>query len=112
MKLGTLVHHHDPECHAKSLGSCLQGQGRSSAGSNPEKITFFYISLTFEPFATKHCIVSPHHAPLCLPQQVVCYLLCCDRQVLEVMAAARGEDAEQLASIMHDNTMKLFFNKS
>ena len=28
------------------------------------------------------------------------------------MAAARGEEAQQLASIMYDNTMKLFFNKS
>ncbi|KAL8584278.1 TatD DNase [Nucella lapillus] len=33
-------------------------------------------------------------------------------QVLEVMAAARGEDKEQLASVMHENTMKLFFSKS
>lgn len=33
-------------------------------------------------------------------------------QVLEVMAAARGEDKEQLASVMYDNTVKLFFSKS
>ena len=27
-KLGMMVHHHDPECHAKRLGSYLQGQGQ------------------------------------------------------------------------------------
>ena len=39
-------------------------------------------------------------------------LLCRDRQVLEVVAAARGEDAQQLASVMYDNSIKLFFSKS
>ncbi|XP_076441518.1 deoxyribonuclease TATDN1-like [Babylonia areolata] len=33
-------------------------------------------------------------------------------QVLEVVAAARGEDMEQLATVMYDNTMKLFFKQS
>jgi len=33
-------------------------------------------------------------------------------QVLEVMAGARGEDAEQLATVMYENTIKLFFSKS
>ena len=32
------VHHRDPECHAKRLGPCLQGQGYSAV-SNPRKIT-------------------------------------------------------------------------
>ena len=32
-----MVHHRDPECHAKRLGSYLQGQcQRHSAGSNPQ----------------------------------------------------------------------------
>ena len=49
-KLGMMVHHHDRECHAKRLGSCLQGQGHS-VGSDPQKLTdssvswfFIYIS--------------------------------------------------------------------
>ena len=45
MKLGMLVYDHDLERHAKSSGSCLQGQGQS-AGWNPKEITFFLISLT------------------------------------------------------------------
>lgn len=28
-KLGMIVHHHEPECHAKGLGCYLQGQGHN-----------------------------------------------------------------------------------
>ena len=28
-KLGIVVHHHEPECHAKKMGFYLQGQGHS-----------------------------------------------------------------------------------
>ena len=31
-------------------------------------------------------------------------------QVLEVIAGSRGEDAEQLAEVIYDNTRKLFFS--
>lgn len=32
------------------------------------------------------------------------------RQVLEVVAAIKGEDAEKLAEIFYNNTMKVFFD--
>ena len=38
MKLGMVVHHHDPECPWKRFGCYLQGQDESS---NPKKTTFF-----------------------------------------------------------------------
>ena len=37
-----LVHHHDPECHARRLGSYLQGQGHS-ASWNPSNKLFSYL---------------------------------------------------------------------
>ena len=35
-----MVHHHDQECHVKSLGSYLQGQGHSE-GSNAQNRTIW-----------------------------------------------------------------------
>lgn len=32
-------------------------------------------------------------------------------QVMEVIAEARGEDIEELANTIYDNTMKVFFSK-
>ena len=60
MKLGMIVHHHDPECYAQMLGSYLQGQGHS-IGANLQKITFFQFSRISKPFATRFGIVGHHH---------------------------------------------------
>ena len=37
------------------------------------------------------------------------YMIVYFRQVLEVMAGARGEDPVTLAEAMYENTMRLFF---
>ena len=34
VKLGMMVHHHNRECHAEKLGSCLQGQGHCGVKSS------------------------------------------------------------------------------
>ena len=36
-KLGIVVHHHEPECHAKKMGFYLQGQGHSVGLYNQNK---------------------------------------------------------------------------
>ena len=36
-KLGIVVHHHEPECHAKKMGFYLQGQGHSMGLYNQNK---------------------------------------------------------------------------
>ena len=66
-----MVHHHNPECYAKRLGSYLQGH---SAGSNSQNLTVSSISPEFFlPFATKFGIVVHHHESECC----VTILDCC-----------------------------------
>ena len=44
-KLGILVHHHEPECHAKKMGFYLQGQGQGhSAGLYNQNMTVSTVS--------------------------------------------------------------------
>ena len=46
----TTVHHHDQECHAKSLGSYLQGQGHWAETLKNNVLPYF---LNFYIFATE-----------------------------------------------------------
>ena len=41
--LGIMVHHHEPECHAKKMGFYLQGQGHS-VGLYNQNVTVSSIS--------------------------------------------------------------------
>ena len=52
-KLGFVVHHHEPECHAKKRGFYLQGQGHSVGLYNQNEIVStisFIISKPVSPF--------------------------------------------------------------
>ena len=55
-----MVHHHEPECHAKKMGFYLQGQGHIVGLYNQNK-TVSTISFTSEPFATKLNLNVDHH---------------------------------------------------
>ena len=55
-----IVMHHQPECHAKRLVCCFQGQGHSK-GSYDQNMTVSIIS-----FATKHGLIVHYHKPKCL----------------------------------------------
>ena len=41
-KLGMVMYHHEPECHAERLLYCFQGQGHSE-DSYKENMTFCYM---------------------------------------------------------------------
>ena len=43
-KLGIVVHHHEPECHAKKMGFYLQGQGVGLYNQNMTVSTISFIS--------------------------------------------------------------------
>ena len=69
-----VVHHHDPECHAKRLGSCLQGQGHSLGSDTLKIITVSSISPELlNLFVTEFGIVVHHHTLECC----VAILDCC-----------------------------------
>ena len=70
MKLGMLVHHHDPECHVERLGSYLQGQGYSAGWNTRNNNCFFHISellLMFLTFCNQcwHSVVTRRAGVLC-----------------------------------------------
>ena len=57
-KLGMVM----PDCLPKRLLCCLQGQGQDhSEGSYNQNVTFWYISWTADPFATKFGLMAHRH---------------------------------------------------
>ena len=61
-----VVHHHDPECHAKGLFCYFQGQGHNNKGGTFEATARFQDSGTFQKAVIKalRCILSVNsHLP-------------------------------------------------
>ena len=47
-KLGVVMHHYEPECHAKELVCYFQGQGHSKGSYGHD--SFYYIFCSADPF--------------------------------------------------------------
>ena len=62
-KLGIVVHHHEPESHAKKIGFYLQGQGHCVGlyNQNMTVSNISFISSKPESFATKLNLSVDHH---------------------------------------------------
>ena len=63
-KLGMVMHHHEPECHARRLVCCLQVQGPLRAHINKYGC-FYHIYWTAHLFATKFNWMVHHHKLEC-----------------------------------------------
>ena len=65
-KLGMMMQHHEPECHAEK-NCLLSSRSRSKRGLIWSKYdSFYYFLWTIDSSATKLCLMIHHHKPLCL----------------------------------------------
>ena len=77
-KLGMVMHHHGPECHARRLACYLQGHGHSEGSCSLNMIVSTISTELLPPKGGRGCLMSPP----CLESQgchliPLCYLLSC-----------------------------------
>lgn len=60
--------------------------------------------------ASGDCVSLLHSIMFSFNVPTLFFTICNFSQVLEVIAAIKGEDAEKLSEIFYNNTMKVFFS--
>ena len=63
-KFGVVIHHHEPECHAKRVVCYSQGRGHSKGSYDHDSL--YYIFWTADPFVIKPSFIVHYHTPVCI----------------------------------------------